>query len=90
MILNIFDNFEIFDNFDQEKKMYWGPGDIESFMKAYNYECTKMTSYHLFNQIDENGEGKVEFEDFFQFITSTRPIVNNDGKLKTIFYKFSK
>ena len=49
-----------------------------------------MTSYHIFNQIDENGEGRVEFEDFFQFITSTRPVINNDGKLKTIFYKFSK
>ena len=70
--------------------MYWGPGEVESFMKAYNYECTMMTSYHIFNQIDEQGEGRVEFEDFFGFITATRPIVNNDGKLKTIFYKFSK
>lgn len=59
-------------------------------MKAYNYECTHMTSFHLFNQLDTSGEGRVEFEDFFDFVTQTRPITENVGKLKNIFYKFSK
>ena len=84
------DIYEIFDTYDLEKKMYWGPDEIKSFMKAYNYECTKSTSFHLFNQVDVNGEGRVEFEDFFEFITSTRPMTENVGKLKNIFYKFSK
>ena len=59
-------------------------------MKEYNYECTKTTSFFLFKQVDETGDGRVEFEDFFEFITSTRPVTNNDGKIKTIFFKFSK
>ena len=75
-MLDVRDIFDIFDNYDPDKKLYWGPGEIESFMKAFNYECTKMTSYHIFNQIDVNGEGRVEFEDFFHFITSTRPVIN--------------
>jgi Ca2+-binding EF-hand superfamily protein len=70
--------------------MYWTPGEVMSFLKEFGYECTVRTAFHLFNQIDLVGEGKVEFEDFFEFITTTRPIVDNDGKLKTIFYKFSK
>ena len=69
--------------------MYWDPSNIESFMKAFDYECTKSTSFHLFKQIDVSGDGRIEFEDFFEFITSTRPIINNDAKLRDIFYKFS-
>ena len=69
--------------------MYWTPVEVESFLKEFGYECTKGTSYHLFNQVDVNGEGRVEFEDFFEFITTTRPIVDNVGKLKEYFYKFS-
>ena len=83
------DIYDIFARYDTEGKMYWGPGQIESFMKEFGYDCTVMTSFHLFNQVDIHGEGRVEFEDFFEFITTTRPIVDNDGKLKTIFYKFT-
>merc|ERR1712137_386899 len=88
-IRDVRDIYSIFESFDQGK-MYWSPENVESFMKAYNYECTKMTSYFLFKQMDEKGDGRVEFEDFFEFITSTRPVTNNDGKIKTIFYKFSQ
>ena len=80
----------MYESFDSDNKMYWGPDDIRSFLKAYNYECTRETSFHLFNQLDMQGEGRVEFEDFFEFITSTRYIPENVGKLKDIFFKFSK
>ena len=84
------DIYEIFSGFDTDGKMYWGPENLMSFMKAFNYECTHSTSFHLFNQMDMSGEGRVEFEDFFDFVTKTRQVTENMGKLRNIFYKFSK
>ena len=70
--------------------MYWDVEDVKSFMKAFNYECTSQTSIHLYQQMDTKGIGRIEFDDFIEFMTETKPIKEKEGKLRDIFFSFSQ
>lgn len=56
--------FEAFKTFDKEGKGYYDVNEMREVLAQYGEKLTEQEAQQLFRDIDLNGDGKIEFEDF--------------------------
>jgi len=77
-----------FESFDKQGNGYIGQEELKSLLKEWNVVVADDEIGIIFNEVDQDGNGKIEFEEFRLFME--RDGMTDEQQLKETFCLFDK
>ena len=79
---------EAFDLFDADGSGTVEPHELKSAMESLGFEAKNATLFHMVSELDKDGSGAIDFEEFLEMMTSS--MTDNDTKedIRKIFVLF--
>lgn len=82
---------EAFDLFDKDGSGYINSRELLTVMRAFKQDPTKAEVQHLMQELDTNGNGKIEYEEFEKYMADHyRSVEESNSSMMEAFKLFDK
>lgn len=79
---------EAFDLFDADGSGTVEPGELKNAMISLGFEAKNATLFHMISDLDKDGSGAIDFEEFLEMMTSTMSDNDTRSDIHKIFILF--
>jgi Ca2+-binding EF-hand superfamily protein len=79
---------EAFDLFDSDGSGTVEPSELKNAMVSLGFEAKNATLFHMVSDLDKDGSGAIDFEEFLQMMTSTMSDEDTREDIRKVFVLF--